>query len=68
MLSAHEHLLCALARHTGRPQVVRAARRGAVVVKTLVGIDPHYPKVSPQAHQELLDARAQLEAEDASGD
>ena len=41
---------------------------GAVIVSTLVELDPQYPTVSPQAHQELLDARAQLEAEDASGD
>ncbi len=41
---------------------------GAVIVSTLVELDPQYPTVSPQAHQELLEARAQLEAEDASSD
>jgi PPK2 family polyphosphate:nucleotide phosphotransferase len=41
---------------------------GAVIVSTLVEIDPQYPTVSAKARQELLEARAKLEAEDASGD
>ena len=39
---------------------------GAVIVSTLLEIDPQYPTVSPDARQELLEARAQLEAEDDS--
>jgi PPK2 family polyphosphate:nucleotide phosphotransferase len=41
---------------------------GAAIVSTLVEIDPQYPTVSPEARRELLEARARLEAEDASGD
>jgi PPK2 family polyphosphate:nucleotide phosphotransferase len=40
---------------------------GAVLVNALVELDPQYPTVSPEAHEELLQARTQLEAEAPKG-
>ncbi len=40
---------------------------GAVLVQALVDIDPHYPAPDPHALQELLSARALLEAEAPKG-
>jgi len=37
----------------------------AVIAETLIGIDPHYPAPDPGARQELLRAKAELEAEAA---
>ncbi len=40
---------------------------GAVLVDTLMEIDPHYPKPEPQARRALQDARVQLEREAPKG-
>ena len=39
----------------------------AVIAQTLIEIDPHYPIPDPAAEQELLRARAELEAESPPG-
>ena len=38
-----------------------------MLVSTLTDIDPHYPTVSQEAHQALLEARKQLETEAPPG-
>jgi hypothetical protein len=40
---------------------------GAVLVHTLMEIDPHYPEVDPQARRALAQAGAELEAQAPEG-
>jgi PPK2 family polyphosphate:nucleotide phosphotransferase len=40
---------------------------GAVLVRTLIEIDPHYPTVDPETRQALQEARVKLEAEAPNG-
>jgi PPK2 family polyphosphate:nucleotide phosphotransferase len=39
----------------------------AVIVNTLIEIDPHFPTISAEAERQLIDARKLLESEDPAG-